>query len=62
MTGGASVSIEIKCNGCGYVFLSKCYPMCFIHSSAFLSTAEKALYNFYITLHYKVSAPMNIHY
>ncbi len=38
---------------CGYVFLSKCYPMCFIHCSALLSTAEKALYKFYITLHYK---------
>ncbi len=40
----------IKCNGCGYVFLSKFYP---IHCSALLSTAEKAQNKFYITLHYK---------
>ncbi len=26
------------------------YPMCFIHCSALLSTAEKALYKFEITL------------
>ncbi len=42
----------IKCDGCGYVFLSKFYPMCFIHCSALLSTAEKVLYQFDFTLHY----------
>ncbi len=38
--------------GCGYVFLSKFYPMCFIHCSALLNTAEKALYKFDITLQF----------
>ncbi len=44
----------IKCDGCGYVFLFKFYPMCFIHCSALLtlSTAKKALYKCAITLHY----------
>ncbi len=44
--------LMIKCHGCGYVFLSKFYPMCFIHCSSLLSTVEKALYKFVITLHY----------
>ncbi len=42
----------IKYGGCGYVILSKFYPMCFIHCSVLLSTAEKALHKFDIMLHY----------
>ncbi len=34
--------------------LSRFYPMSFIHCSALLSTAEKALYKFYIILHYEL--------
>ncbi len=30
----------IKCDGCDYEFLSKFYPMCFIHCSVLLSTVE----------------------
>ncbi len=45
----------IKYDGCGYwvcVFI-QIYPMCFIHCSVLLSTAEKMLYNFVITLQIK---------
>ncbi len=38
----------IKCDDCGYVFLSKFYPMFFFHCSALLSTGEKALHKFEI--------------
>ncbi len=43
----------IKCDGCGYIFLSKFYPMYFIRCSVLLRTAEKVVYKFDITLHYQ---------
>ncbi len=43
-----------SCRICNILTIAQSkFPMCFIHCSALLSTAEKTLYKFDITLHYK---------